>query len=133
MSVVPTSRPSAPQPPRKRPSARPASSPPQRKTLTWTTPGAGPQRQRIETASRRALIYAAATPRWMLLLVFAGLAVGGALLPRWWGAGCVAVLVVFLGWLLYLAWPSLGARQRPGRLLVIGVLIGAAVARVVLG
>ena len=78
-------------------------------------------------------MYIAATPRWMLLAAFVLLAVGGALLPLALAVVCIAVLVVFLGWLLYLAWPSLDPRQRPGRLLVIGVLIGAALARAVLG
>lgn len=109
--------------------ARPTSG----RAVSWTTPGASPRRQRIETASRDLLVRLHDLPRWVLFLAFTGLAIGGALLPAWAGAACLAVLGVFLGWLLYLAWPTLERPKRLLRLLVLGVIIGAAIARVATG
>lgn len=98
---------------------------------TWTTPGAGPLRTKIETASRTPLLRMHAAPRWLLFLAFLGLAIGAALAPSYWGALCALVLAVFLGWLGFLAWPRLTPGARTVRVLVVAVLIGAAVARVV--
>lgn len=72
-------------------------------------------------------------PRWILFLAFIGLAMGGALLPSWFGAACLLLLGAFLGWLTYLAWPSLDRSKRLTRLLVLGVVVGAALVRGITG
>lgn len=117
-------------PARRQPSPGLAASGP---TASWTTPGASPQRQRIETASRALLVRLHDLPRWVLFLAFTGLAIGGALLPAWAGAACLVALGGFLGWLLYLAWPTLGRSTRLLRLVVLGAVIAAAIARVAIG
>lgn len=121
------------RPPQSYPGKHPENRAASGRTVSWTTPGASPQRQRIETASRDLLVRLHDLPRWILFLAFTGLAVGGALLPAWAGAACLAILGVFLGWILYLAWPTLERSRRLLRLLVLGVIIGAAITRVVSG
>jgi hypothetical protein len=100
---------------------------------SWTTPGASPLRRRVEEASRKPLIYAAAAPRWVLFLVFAALAVGGGLLPVPYGVVRIAVLALAVGWLIFLSWPGLPRTGRPARLLVLALLVAAAVARALTG
>lgn len=115
-----------------RPRRSPDAQPPGRK-VTWTTTGAGPIRQQIETRSRSLLVRLHDLPRWVLFVAFSGLAVGGAFLPASPGVACLLVLAVFLGWLLYLSWPSLDAPKRLLRLVVVAALLMAAVVRAVNG
>jgi len=63
-------------------------------------------------------------PGIVLLLTFAGLAA-----PVWVGAPCLVVVAAFLSWLAGLSWPVLDSRGRTLRVLTIGLLLGAAVAR----
>jgi hypothetical protein len=100
---------------------------------SWTTPGASPLRRRVEEASRKPLIYAAAAPRWVLFLGFAALAIGGGLLPVPYGVICIGILALAVGWLIFLSWPSLPSAGRPARLLVLGLLIAAGVTRAITG
>jgi hypothetical protein len=70
-----------------------------------------------------------AMPRWTIplaaiVLVFVGMYAGAVI-----GGLCLLVLAAFLGWLAYLAWPQLKRRDRLLRALVLGLLTGAAVAR----
>ena len=74
-----------------------------------------------------------AAPRWLLFLVFLGVAVGAGIAPGVWGALCAVVLAAFLGWLLVLAWPKLTPTSRAVRMVVIGILLGAAIAKLALG
>jgi hypothetical protein len=63
-------------------------------------------------------------PGIVLLLTFGGLAA-----PAWVGAPCLVAVAAFLGWLAALSWPVLDPRGRTLRVLTIGLLLGAAVAR----
>lgn len=63
-------------------------------------------------------------PGLVLLLTFAGLAA-----PARVGAPCLMLVAAFLGWLAALSWPVLDSRGRALRVLTIGLLLGAAVAR----
>jgi hypothetical protein len=70
-----------------------------------------------------------AMPRWTIplatiVLVFVGVYAGAVI-----GSLCLLALAAFLGWLAYLAWPQLKTRDRLLRSLVLGLLIGAAMAR----
>lgn len=70
-----------------------------------------------------------AMPRWTVpvatvVLVFVGLSAGPVL-----GGICLLVVAAFLGWLAYLAWPKLGSSGRVARCLVLGLLVGFALAR----
>lgn len=86
-----------------------------------------PRRAALERASTPLLHRLARLPRWivaalMAVLVVTGLAVTGPL-----GAACLVVLAVFLGWLLALSWPVIGAAARTLRLGVVLLLLAAAV------
>jgi hypothetical protein len=63
-------------------------------------------------------------PGIVLLLTFTGLAA-----PAWLGAPCLVLVAAFLGWLAALSWPVLDSRGRTLRVLTIGLLVAAAVAR----
>jgi hypothetical protein len=63
-------------------------------------------------------------PGIVLLLTFAGLAA-----PAWVGAPCLVVVAAFLSWLAALSWPVLDPRGRTLRVLTVGLLLGAALAR----
>jgi hypothetical protein len=70
-----------------------------------------------------------AMPRWTIplatvVLVFVGVFAGAVI-----GGLCLLVLAAFLGWLAYLSWPQLKTRDRLIRLLVLGLLTGAALAQ----
>ena len=70
-----------------------------------------------------------AMPRWTIplatvVLVFVGVYAGPLI-----GGLCLLVLAAFLSWLAYLAWPQLKTRDRLIRLLVLGLLTGAALAQ----
>jgi uncharacterized membrane protein YeaQ/YmgE (transglycosylase-associated protein family) len=55
--------------------------------------------------------------------------VAGLLAPPPIGVACLVILASFLGWLASLAWPKLDQVGRLLRALVVGMLIGAAIAR----
>jgi hypothetical protein len=70
-----------------------------------------------------------AMPRWTVpvatvVLVFVGLFAGPVI-----GGLCLLTVASFLGWLAYLAWPELSRGGRTARALVLGMVTGAAVAR----
>jgi hypothetical protein len=53
---------------------------------------------------------------------------GGLLAPVPWGPALLALVVLFLAWLLTLAWPKLEPRARALRVAVIVLLLAAVVA-----
>ena len=63
-------------------------------------------------------------PAAVLILTLIGL-----MAPPMVGVPCLVILVLFLGWLAALAWPSLDRSGRLIRALAIGLLVGAAIAR----
>jgi len=70
-------------------------------------------------------------PPWAMFLVVLGCVVGGLLLTGPLAAALLAVVSVFLGWLLVLAWPRLTEQQRLLRGLTVALLVGAAFWRLV--
>jgi hypothetical protein len=70
-----------------------------------------------------------ALPRLTVPAIVLVLTVAGLLAPPLIGAPCLVVLAVFLGWLASLAWPRLDSTGRLLRALVVGLLVGAAIAR----
>jgi hypothetical protein len=68
-------------------------------------------------------------PRWLVGLVPAAVLLGGLLAPVPWGPALLVLVVLFLGWLLTLAWPKLEARARAVRLGVIVLLLAVVVAQ----
>jgi hypothetical protein len=62
----------------------------------------------------------------MLVLMLVGLSAPLALaLPA------LAIVAAFVGWLAYLSWPVLSSRGRLLRIVMVGLVVGAGVARAV--
>ena len=70
-----------------------------------------PSRHRIEQASLPFLTFLSRLPRWMPFLAVLVLMVAGILIPTW-GWVLLLVVVLFLAWTLYLAWPALDSTGR---------------------
>ncbi|WP_342673662.1 DUF6703 family protein [Jiangella gansuensis] len=115
---TPNRRPAAPgagsRAPRPGSSRRPApAGPPPKASL----------RRRLEAVSYPALVRLTALPKWLLGILTGGLLLGGLLAPSPVGPILLGVVVLFLAWLLLLAWP----RLTPGsRLVRTAVIVGMA-------
>ena len=68
-------------------------------------------------------------PRLTVPALVLVLTVAGLLAPPAIGVPCLVILATFLGWLASLAWPKLDPTGRLLRALVVGMLVGAAIAR----
>lgn len=93
------------------------------------TPDAGPLRRAVERRSAVPLVWLHRAPRWVAPLLLGVLFVAGLLAPGLAGALCLLPVALFPAWLAYLAWPSLDARQRAPRVLVVAVIAVLAAAR----
>ena len=86
-------------------------------------------RASLERASYPLLLRLRQIPRWIMVvlpgvLLFAGLVMPSSL--AWLGGLLLALVGVFLGWLLLLSWPVLGASSKLLRLIVIVAVFGIA-------
>ncbi len=79
-----------------------------------------PLRQSLEGASAPALRTIAALPRAVPFLVVLALMVAGALIPGW-GWLLLALVTLFLAWLLVLGWPRLTSQERLMRFAVVAL------------
>jgi hypothetical protein len=70
-----------------------------------------------------------ALPRLTVPAAVLVLTVAGLMAPPPIGVPCLVVLAAFLGWLASQAWPRLDTSGRLLRALVVGLLVGAALAR----
>ncbi len=77
-----------------------------------------PLRQSVERASLPLVARLSRLPRLVPFLVLLALMVAGILVPGW-GWVLLAVVTVFLGWILYLGWPQLSGSERLMRVAVI--------------
>lgn len=77
-------------------------------------------RQSLESASAPALRRIAALPRAVPFLVVLVLMVAGALIPGW-GWVLLALVTLFLAWLLVLGWPRLTTQERLMRAAVVAL------------
>jgi len=68
-------------------------------------------------------------PRWLVPLLTVVLTLGGMFLPPLLGGLCLLVVAGFLSWLAALAWPRLGGGARIVRIIVIGMVVAVAFAR----
>jgi hypothetical protein len=68
-------------------------------------------------------------PKWVLGVVTGGVLLGGLLAPTPWSPLLLALVVLFLTWLLVLAWPKLEPTARILRAAVIGALVALVIAR----
>ncbi|WP_162606592.1 DUF6703 family protein [Jiangella asiatica] len=121
---TPNRRPAAPgagsRSPRPGAGRRPGpAGPPQKATL----------RGRIEAVSYPILVRLTAAPKWALGLVTGGILLGGLLAPSPVGPPLLGLVVLFLAWLLMLAWPRLTPGSRLLRTLVILGLAALVVSR----
>ena len=85
-------------------------------------------RESVEQASYPLVKRMAEWPRWAPFLLILGLMVAGVFIPTY-GWILIAVVGVFLIWLLYLGWPRLTGAERLMRIAVIAIVIVAAVTR----
>jgi hypothetical protein len=81
------------------------------------------------TRSELVLARLHALPRLTVPAIVLVLTVAGLLAPPPIGVPCLVILAAFLGWLAWLAWPKLDPTGRLLRALVVGMLVGAAIAR----
>jgi hypothetical protein len=93
--------------------------------VTWDDAVVSPQ----PTRSQLLLARLHALPRLTVPALVLVLTVAGLLAPPLIGVPCLVVLALFLGWLASLAWPRLDQPGRLLRALVVGLLVGAAIAR----
>ena len=80
-------------------------------------------RESIESASYPLVKRLSEWPKWAPFLLILGLMVAGVLIPSV-GWVLIALVAVFLAWLLYLGWPRLSAVDRFMRIAVIVLVIG---------
>lgn len=85
-------------------------------------------RESIEQASLPAIKAMSEWPKWLPFLLILGLMVAGVLIPTY-GWILIAVVGVFLTWLLYLSWPRLSGVDKLMRFAVIAIVVVAAVTR----
>jgi hypothetical protein len=90
-----------------------------------------PLRRAVEVRSAGPLTWLATRPRWVPFVLVLGLLLGGLFAPPAIGAALLAVLVLLIGWLTYLAWPTLDSGGRLTRLVALGIVLYALVARLV--
>lgn len=86
-------------------------------------------RDRFEDVSRGPLYALNRVPRPLIVILMAAFLVGGLLLPPALGAVMLAVLGLFLLWLLILSWPAIAPGSRLLRVITVGLVFGAAVMR----
>lgn len=85
-----------------------------------------PLRDSLERTSAPALQTLAGLPRAIPFLLVLGLMVAGIAIPGW-GWILVAVVTLFLLWLLLLGWPRLTAPERLMRLAVVAIAFAVTV------
>lgn len=85
-------------------------------------------RETIEEASLPLVKAIAGLPRWAPFLLILGAMVAGVFIPTY-GWILIALVAVFLTWLLYLSWPRLTSADKLMRMAVIAIVVVAAVTR----
>lgn len=98
-------------------------------------PVPAPQSQRsgfragLEEFSYPLLVRLTKAPKALLGLVTAAVLLGGLLAPVPWGPMLLGLVVLFLAWLLTLAWPRLDGRARAVRTVIVAALAALVVAQ----
>lgn len=85
----------------------------------------------FERASAPWLLRLHSAPRWLVAAVLAAILVAGLLLDGLVGAGLLMIIALFLGWLAALGWRRLSGSARILRVLTVGMVVAAALARTV--
>lgn len=128
---MPSNRPQQRRAPNRRPSV-PQSGPRAPRSGASSRPGPTPAtpgsfRAGLERASYPLLVRITRMPKWLLGLLTGGLLIAGLMAPLPWGLIAMAIVALFLTWLLALAWPKLDTSGR----LVRGAVAVAAITVVV--
>ncbi|MBB6121563.1 DUF6703 family protein [Nocardiopsis algeriensis] len=89
----------------------------------------GAVRRMVERRSAVPLVWLTRGPRRLVLPAMGLLFIAGLAAPGPASALCLVLVAAFLGWLAFLAWPSLDRRQRLPRVLVVVVVLFLALAR----
>jgi hypothetical protein len=87
-------------------------------------------RERVQQASLPAVETLNGLPRFVPFLVILALMVAGILVPGW-GWLFLLVVVLFLVWTLYLAWPALETSARAGRVAVVLMAVAITVTQTI--
>jgi hypothetical protein len=98
---------------------------------SFLTPGASPLRQTVERRSATVLVFLRGLPRVVPPLAVAAALAGGLLVDGAVGAACLAAVLLFFGWLLFLSWPALAPGARILRLAVMAVMVAGIGAKLV--
>ena len=89
-----------------------------------------PLRESLESASAPVLRTLASLPRAVPFLVVLVLMVAGVLVPGW-GWVLLALVTLFLAWLLVLGWPRLTSQERLMRLSVVALAVAITITQAV--
>lgn len=81
---------------------------------------------RVQIWSTPILVRLHGLPRWVVPVVMAALLVTGFALEGWPAALCLALVGLFLLWLLLLSWPVLRPGSKAVRVIVVGTVLAAA-------
>ena len=79
-------------------------------------------RSAIETASKPVLIRLAALPRLLIPVLMVALTVAGLMTKPPLSGAIIAVLALFISWLVFLSWPTLTTGGRIARLVILAML-----------
>lgn len=107
----------------------PAPSRGQKPASTGRPAGSSSGRESLERFSYPLLVRMRQIPRWIMVILPAVLLFAGLVMPNnlaWLGGLLLALVGVFLAWLLLLSWPILSMNSRLLRLIVIIAVFGIA-------
>lgn len=82
-------------------------------------------RGKVERSSAPVLLWLTAKPKLLLPLLVAVLLIAGLAAPPAVGAPLLVLLALLIGWLSYLAWPTLQTAPRLLRAATVGLLLAA--------
>ena len=83
----------------------------------------------LQRYSAPVLLQLSRVPKWLLLIAVLGLTAGGLLLENAIGGVLLLALALFLAWLAVLGWAHHSPVARALRVLVVGVVVYAALVR----
>lgn len=87
-------------------------------------------RGKVERRSAPVLLWLTARPKFVLPLVVAVLLITGLAAPPAVGAPLLVLLALLIGWLSYLAWPTIQTAPRLLRVATVGLLVAAIAGKV---
>ena len=86
-------------------------------------------RTSIESASRPLLVFLARLPRFVVPIAMVAVTVGGLMTQPPVSGLLVALLALFITWLVFLSWPALSRGNRISRIVILAMLWAYAVTK----